>query len=1243
MNYSDLRRLIDQKTIKLIKNENWDEILHILQRCPEQIYFFRLILEEKIKVSKELNEFPVEKIIYENNSQDDPKAPIVHYKFTKIFHLIFELLNFKRDFLSEEFKYELCEILYPKITEFLNDKRSRISSIEKFINNLYVGIRHNYYDDFINHLFLLEYLNKERPEDIVELFPKIVSKGLYRLGYELIIKFNELIKQYDSETRQILENIILYEKQYYSLRELLEEENKELIKIMEDNRRKLRKEFYERFINYTRETLDLESFERNPEDTFRYTFDLYSKSELKAIIEKIIELKIDYSHYGNRTEHPWVHLILLDIAWAKESQLFEGYLEDLIRLGHIQAVRMYYGQFPDKIKKSQDFIFDRLGFFVLDLFRWHYEAFEFKDPEKIFRKLLFKDLPADALTLIFFNKQPELINQLKKIIKEYINAKLKEDVIGRGLFFKIDGLLRIYYRDYPEYDHKSESNISLLERAYKYFVSKSIFKEDISFIYNFKLAKDFNQLEKSLQEDIINQLIGTKNLSSIEFLLTFGYRHLESYLDLIITFKPKHDLQSEHFIKVLESILRKSGKNKEIQDKVKNRLKDQVLSHKKAEAYSFLGEFKLSEQVIEQILRDEVIIPYAINSFIDYRLVQIESRIINSSQFDISESIDELTEIEIDFKRFNSNPNLIQNYNFKLNSYKARLNLYQGFHYLYDKYFKISRNAFKEALKLYKKLEKAKRIKPDTKEIFNILKKVSNFFFIYYSRIKILLKKDDLEELNSIIKRNLIEPLLFMKTINPQFHRFLENIKNLQFDLESRTINQLKCEIPTKFCPIPPSIQNKRILDKNKEKVLIEWDKDNKTKNLEPIQISDSFEQYYFEMNFVEKDKYYDFNIMPKNEEDFQIEIKKEEPQQAGKICFKFEISFPQIEGLKYLRLDIRENDICEYKIEIPIPFLLKSPFIGQSMNLTDDYIRVLHISDIQEGYFGIKEDLKKEDPENWQNKYNLLLNDLKNQFKKIHSERPVDIIVISGDLASKGIEDDYSNLTREFIPIMEEVFFLGNNPVPKNNWLLAPGNHDVHRGKNDDRFNEYISFCQQNGFHLRFELNNPFSIFDLISVTNESNNIKIEFLLCNSCLDIYDKDTGNQAKLSKDYFYHFEDNLDLHTLKILICHHRLIEISSNKRDHCLQELRDRNVLLALVGDFHESTKYVDKINGIKFISTGALLAKKSERMAGTDVINREFNVYDINLKERNIIWSTYIKSNRWEKIQRDEVNIFTD
>ncbi len=299
--------------------------------------------------------------------------------------------------------------------------------------------------------------------------------------------------------------------------------------------------------------------------------------------------------------------------------------------------------------------------------------------------------------------------------------------------------------------------------------------------------------------------------------------------------------------------------------------------------------------------------------------------------------------------------------------------------------------------------------------------------------------------------------------------------------------------------------------------------------------------------------------------------------------------------------------------------------------------MRILHISDIQEGYFGIKEDLKIEFPEKWQSVYNAILNDLKVQFKKIHSEKPVDIIVISGDIASKGEKEEYSNLTREFIPMMEEVFLEGENLVPKSNWLLPPGNHDLQWGKDNQRFNEYITFCQNNGFHLNFRINEPNSIFDLIHYEDGETGKKIDFVLLNSCLDIHNKETSKTPNLSKEYFHTFEAKLDNNTPKIIICHHRLIEISNYKRNHCLEELHDRNVFLSLVGDFHVSSPHIDKISGIQLIPVGAVLAKKAERTFGIDELNREINVVDLDLIEEKISWTTYLKSAYWVPIKRDE------
>ena len=446
---------------------------------------------------------------------------------------------------------------------------------------------------------------------------------------------------------------------------------------------------------------------------------------------------------------------------GKKSYLFDSYLEDLVRLKHLQVVKTYFMQYPEKINKYKKILFEKLGFYILDLLRWHYDDFKFKDPKSIYRELLLKDLPVETLTSIFFNKQPELIDQFKEIIKEYIYIKLKEDSVEERLFYKLDGLLRIYLRAYEEYNHSPNTDLSLLKKTFEYFVSKSIFKEEDFYIHNLTLARNFYQLDEKLREDIINQLIESKNLTSIEFLLNYGYEHMESYLSLILTFEPKHDLQSDHFIRILENIIRGSGINTEIQEKVKDRLKDQILVYKTAEIYSFLGDFKKSEHVLEQMLENEVIISYSINSFIDYQLVQIESSIICSSQFNTSERIEELVEIENDFNAYITDKSLLPSFKFKFNSYKARINLYDGFSNLTEKLYQKSKTSFEIASGIYSDLRETK-IKPDNKKIFNVLYQVSEFFA---SNIMELPALKSSEELNSFVHRKLIDPLLKQQEI----------------------------------------------------------------------------------------------------------------------------------------------------------------------------------------------------------------------------------------------------------------------------------------------------------------------------------------------------------------------------------------------------------------------------------------------------------------------------------------------
>ncbi|MHA1257562.1 MAG: metallophosphoesterase, partial [Promethearchaeota archaeon] len=133
--------------------------------------------------------------------------------------------------------------------------------------------------------------------------------------------------------------------------------------------------------------------------------------------------------------------------------------------------------------------------------------------------------------------------------------------------------------------------------------------------------------------------------------------------------------------------------------------------------------------------------------------------------------------------------------------------------------------------------------------------------------------------------------------------------------------------------------------------------------------------------------------------------------------------------------------------------------------------LNILHLSDIQEGRFGIKEDISKV-----KEAYFTFLSDLKDKLEIIHRKNKIDFIVISGDLTSTASKEEFYYLTNEFLPILNEVFLEGKNPVPKNRWIIVPGNHDVEWERASARFNNFIEFCQENGFH-QYNLNDPESI----------------------------------------------------------------------------------------------------------------------------------------------------------------------
>ena len=308
---------------------------------------------------------------------------------------------------------------------------------------------------------------------------------------------------------------------------------------------------------------------------------------------------------------------------------------------------------------------------------------------------------------------------------------------------------------------------------------------------------------------------------------------------------------------------------------------------------------------------------------------------------------------------------------------------------------------------------------------------------------------------------------------------------------------------------------------------------------------------------------------------------------------------------------------------------------LGDSLEIyeCDRNLNILHISDIQEGRFGIKEDISEVNEA-----YSKFLIDLKSKLEIIHRRNKVDIIVISGDLASVSSKDEYNNLEKEFLPILDEIFLKGKNVVPKHRWIIVPGNHDVEWGKGIARFNNFIQFSQDNGFHT-YQLNNPESIYSSIVCLDKTTGNTIGIIGLNSCLEIFDEQSRHESNISNSYFSVVSKNWnnDFREMpKLMVCHHRLNDIKRDKFDHALNTLRDNNVLLALGGDIHKSESYADVISKIRCIPAGTISAKKSERQVGIDEVSRQFNLINLNLQSGYVNWYTYIFEGTWREIKNE-------
>jgi len=941
MKFETLIDKIKKRTIKAIRDEDWDYLFQILEREPKQLTYYSEEIEKVIMHSKILNQYPFELIIYKDKPNDDGPR---YYRFIPGLSLVLTLIkDYSNDF-SKSFKQNICDVLFPK----LKNEFGYSSTLDLYFNAFHSEIISTHIDKIIESPHILEKIIKTKPDKITPLFPQIVlkdKKNYYSLAYSLVIEKPELINNYRFETIQLLENIVLYEEQYTDFTRLLEAKDPSLIPIMEKKRGDLKNLYFNKLIQSEKDLIDLDWFSKNF-DIFRYTLYLYTDEEFSNIIKKIVDLGFYFTH-DNDNVH-WINLVLLTIVWHNKAILFQDYFESLIQLNHLQVVRTFFMKHPEEIKQSQELILGDLNHFMLELLEKHYDSFELKNPVKYLISFLKSDMGYGLKIIkIFFKNNEDLVHEFKKAILVYIkdiieedNKKINKD--NNNHFQQIQTLFDYVYLQYPEILPKLDLN--LIQNFYKWMLSKPLTIETFNIGYNFFLRDNFEALEIQIQQKIISQLVQDGAIPIIEFYLVKNLEVFSREIETLLTFNELDDNRSGINIRPLEFILRKKFADDKILTKILEKVNKLRSSKRKVNLYFFLGDLYHSEQVLVDLISEEFIIPDIINFYIEYKLVEIEKLIKNNQFMDANKDLGEIHKINQTFEIFNSRDHRKQQFYGKYQNLKARLYLYDGFESLQDNQYNNAIVAFQKSNKIYKDLSELDTITKINKSLFRIYSEVSYSFTRIIPSIKDYMKDKtigDLNRANLIIKKYIEKIISEEKVPNFQILTTLKILKNLQIDSESKMITQIRTEIATNFCPKPPEVSNKRLLDENKN-VILEWDKGKLISESEILLVTQDLSKFFLEVRFVNTVKSYDFKATYHKKPFINFLDIKQGSSKAGMVSYEILLSLRKFPREDFLNLNLIENNICGFPILINLPIIYDLSIFHEKDNILKNQIKKL-------------------------------------------------------------------------------------------------------------------------------------------------------------------------------------------------------------------------------------------------------------------------------------------------------------
>lgn len=894
--YSD----ICSKTEDLIVKEDWEEIEKLFRISPKQISLFSQMIEEKVKNSQLFTKPPLRKRNYEK------ETPIDYYSYTWVFEISIVILKKERSFFTQEFQNGICS----KIFSFMKENHVNSAACEHFAQGLFETIKTLYFNELVEVPNLLIHMIKVDPKIGIDLFSDIVEKGYYELGFDILRNKPDLIDSHNDDVRKLFENIILNDTQLRKYTHPLIEKDNDLKLIIEEHRLKLKYEFYSKLVFPELNQVDKSWLIENSR-SFSFCLNLFDDGELKNIIKRLLDLNIEYS-YENK-ESIWIIHSLLEIGWSRKRELFDEYLDKLTELKYRQVVRGYFFQFPEKIKDNQDLIF-KLQYFSLDLLERRFEFFQLENPVDLFKDFLHNRYNILILRKIFYQQYPDLREDFNQEIINYLN-QIDVSSLNNSqehIIYYVDNLLEIIYGYYTEY--VPEFDIRYFQEVLSKFLSVEWIAKNFNPITSFYLSKNIDNFDMEFQEKIVMLLVDNNKLTCIENLLNVNYNGLKPHLGKILEYNPKEPLESIHLVKVISKILKNSIENQEIYQKALDILRNLEDCPEKVEIYTFLGDLEQSKSIFNKLLDREFSLPYAINLALDYNLIQCEITIKDSQKIDSSILLSEIEELDTQIQNYNSDSTTLQNFTFKKTALEARLYLYSGLEELQNNNAPKSVSFFEQAIKLFNKLKSTKVIKETTKSIFGIYHDISMFFKENMNKIYEKLGQS-VDEANQFLVESLNQLTSDFDQPNIQITRIQEDIQNLRFEPSTNTICQLNFEIPTKFCPKPPLIYKSTLIDPD-GKLIQEWDEKRQSQIDDPIEFNYGSNKFILEIEFKEKEKYYDFNIEIEQDAKFDISQQKIETD-LGKIRFVLNANSGGFNGIRDFTLLLKENDLCGFNFNL--------------------------------------------------------------------------------------------------------------------------------------------------------------------------------------------------------------------------------------------------------------------------------------------------------------------------------------